>query len=292
MGKVKRVAFVPNGVAALVLLVGWILRPAPAAGETGAELFQQHCAACHSVGGGRLVGPDLAGVTERRSMEWLVEFVEHSQSLIKAGDPDAVAVFEDYQRMPMPDQPLTEAQIVAIIEYTKQAGKPAAAGGTATAPAQPVGQSKPSAEAIVLGRHLFDGTARFANGGPPCNSCHEVNNDAVIGGGALARELTNAFSRIGGAGVEAILRTPTFPVMRRAYKGKPLTDREIAALAGFLQHADGESAGKQPRDYGARLAGSGVVGTFILLGIYSLFWRRRRKVSVNQEIYDRQIRSI
>ena len=36
--------------------------------EPGEQLFQTNCSACHTVGGGRLVGPDLAGVPEKRSL--------------------------------------------------------------------------------------------------------------------------------------------------------------------------------------------------------------------------------
>ena len=47
----------------------------------------------------------------------------------------------------------------------------------------------------------------------------------------------------------------------------------------------------QPRDYGIKLFGAGVVGVIILLGLYSLMWRGRLRGSVNQAIYDRQISS-
>jgi hypothetical protein len=79
--------------------------------------------------------------------------------------------------------------------------------------------------------------------------------------------------------------------MQRAYQDTPLTDAEVAALVGFLERADEEQALHQPRDYGIKLFGAGVVGVIILLGIYSLLWRGRLKGSVNQAIYDRQISS-
>jgi hypothetical protein len=119
-----------------------------------------------------------------------------------------------------------------------------------------------------------------------------VTNDAVIGGGVLAAELTSVFSRLGGATVRAILGSPPFPVMQRAYRDKALTDDEVVALVGFLEQADAEQAFHQPRDYGPKLFGAGVVGAAILLVLYSLLWGGRRKGSVNQAIYDRQVKSI
>ena len=65
----------------------------------------------------------------------------------------------------------------------------------------------------------------------------------------------------------------------------------VNALVGFLQRADEEHALHQPRDYGIKLFGAGVVGVVILLGLYSLLWRGRLRGSVNQAIYDRQISS-
>ena len=47
--------------------------------DPGEQIFQATCFACHTIGGGRLVGPDLAGVHERLSQEWLESFVKSSQ---------------------------------------------------------------------------------------------------------------------------------------------------------------------------------------------------------------------
>ena len=113
----------------------------------------------------------------------------------------------------------------------------------------------------------------------------------MIGGGILARELTTVFSKMGGEGVRAILGGPPFPVMQAAYKGMPFTDEETRALVGFLQQADKEHAYQQPRDYGWGLFGAGAGGIAVLMGFYSVVGRRRKKGSVNQDIYDRQIKS-
>jgi len=256
------------------------------AADAGLDAFQRGtCAACHTVGGGRLVGPDLAGIGDRRSRDWLIGFIRSSQSMIQAGDADAVAVFEEYGRMLMPDAPVSEGDILAIVDYLSGAVDTA---GSQTIAAVATAATPPSEESVALGQALFQGKTRFENRGPTCNACHDIAHDAVIGGGILARELTDVFGRMGGPGIQAILGQPPFPVMEAAYADQPLTDVEIEALVAFLQETEKEYGDRLPRDYGLGLFGSGVVGSIVVFGSCSLIWRRRKKGSVNQAIYDRQ----
>lgn len=232
------------------------------------------------------MGPDLQGIDQRRTEGWIIDFVQNSQGLVAAGDSTAVALFEEFFRIPMPDQELSDNEVREIISFISASPSDAAAVMTPTQP-----QAASEAE-IVLGQDLFQGTTRLANGGAACNSCHEVTNDAVIGGGVLARELTTVFSRLGGPGVRAILGSAPFPVMQRAYLDKALTDEEIVALVGFLQRADEQKDLHQPRDYGVKLFGAGLVGMVIIFGLSALVFRGRKRGSVNQAIFDRQVKSI
>jgi mono/diheme cytochrome c family protein len=264
--------------------------------ESGEQVFQTTCFACHTIGGGRLVGPDLLSVHERRSQEWLESFVKSSQSMVDDGDADAVALFEEFSRIPMPDAPVSEQQIRQVLSYIKSQSliQTAITGASTSAPAAaevPASEEPASEEDIFTGQELFQGKLRLANGGPACNACHEVRNDAVIGGGILARELTTVFSRMGGAGVKAILGQAPFPVMQAAYEDQSLTDNEVTALVAFLEYADSEQYNQLPRDYGIGLFLSGVVGASVLFGFFGFVWRGRKKESVNQAIFDRQIRS-
>ncbi|OQX81108.1 MAG: hypothetical protein B6D61_01150, partial [Bacteroidetes bacterium 4484_249] len=76
------------------------------------------CGACHSIGKGRLVGPDLKGVTERRDEAWLISFIRSSQTMVKNGDAEAVKIFDEY-KIPMPDNNLSDDQIKGILNYIK-----------------------------------------------------------------------------------------------------------------------------------------------------------------------------
>jgi len=263
--------------------------------DPGEQLFQTTCFACHTIGGGRLVGPDLAAVHERRSQEWLESFVKSSQSMIDDGDVEAVAIFEEFNRLPMPDALVSDEQVRQVLSYIEaQSSMAAASAGAAAqvAPAEPAPQEPASEEDIYTGQELFQGNIRLVNGGPACNACHEVRNDAVIGGGILATELTSVFSRMGGAGVKAILGRAPFPVMQVAYQDQSLTEDEIFALVAFLEYADSEQYNQLPRDYGIGLFASGVAGAGVLFFFFGFVWRGRKKGSVNQAIYDRQIKSV
>lgn len=245
--------------------------------------FARSCAACHTVGGGRLVGPDLRGVTERRTEPWLREFIRSSQSVVKSGDSTAVALFDEY-KVAMPDAPYSAAEIQEIIGLLKS--------GWTTALAAAPEEAAPTEDQVRTGSQLFQGTLRLANGGPACNSCHHVSNEDVIGGGVLAKSLTQVFGRLGAPGIRAILVAPPFPVMQEAYKLRPLTGEEIAALGGYLRAANEHPPSySQPREDGLKLLLGGIGGLCALLGLYGITWRRRKQYPVNRTVFDRQVRS-
>ncbi len=93
-------------------------------GQTAeAEAHFAVCKACHTIGSGKLVGPDLQGVTERRDEAWLIKFIQNSTAVIQSGDPVAVKVFEENNRIPMPPNNLTDDQIRNLLLYIKNGGK-------------------------------------------------------------------------------------------------------------------------------------------------------------------------
>ena len=161
------------------------------------------------------------------------------------------------------------------------------------APAQTAKQDAMEAtpEEIRLGQKLFEGSVRFTKGGPACNACHHVNHQALGAGGILASDLTLSFSRVGRQGLDAILAEAPFPVMQVAYAGKAVNPEEIRALAGFLQRAETEAAAQPDTGHGWRLFFGGAGGVVVFAGFFALIGGRRKKRSVNQDIYDRQIKS-
>ncbi len=138
------------------------------------------------------------------------------------------------------------------------------------------------------GAKLFQGTKHFKNGAVACIACHNVNNELVKSGGKLAIDLT----KMGGAGIQYTILKPenaSSPIMKDAFKGKPLTASEQADLVAFFNKAAADNT-KASNDYTKFILG-GIIGAIILFLILSMLGRNRKKLSVNQELYDRQLKT-
>jgi nitrite reductase (NO-forming) len=81
--------------------------------------FESKCLACHSIGGGDKLGPDIYGVSKRRSDAWLARWLKSPDEMLRA-DADAKKLLDKY-KVPMPDQHLSEGEIREFIAYFKWA---------------------------------------------------------------------------------------------------------------------------------------------------------------------------
>ena len=89
----------------------------PAAGK---ELFNSLCAACHKPYSNS-IGPALHGVTERREMDWLQEWIKNSSALIASGDAQANEIYNEWGQTAMPAFPqLSNEEIGNILAYVEQ----------------------------------------------------------------------------------------------------------------------------------------------------------------------------
>lgn len=91
--------------------------------ENGEKLFMKKCKGCHRLTEGTKVGPSLAGVTERRSYEWLNNWIKNPKGMLEAGDPIAVELLKKYKkRMPklklMQDQQNRDDVISFLKKYS------------------------------------------------------------------------------------------------------------------------------------------------------------------------------
>ena len=87
--------------------------------DKGQYLFATRCAACHTIGNGDKVGPDLLGVTNVRDRAWLARMIAEPDKLIEEKDPLATALFKKYNEIRMPRLGLPEEDVNVLIEYMK-----------------------------------------------------------------------------------------------------------------------------------------------------------------------------
>ena len=98
--------------------------------NAGEALFKSKCASCHVLDR-RTTGPALAGVTERRELDWLISWIRNNNALRQSGDADAIAIYNEYNGTAMTVFPdLTDDQIKSILMYTENG--PVAKAGTKT----------------------------------------------------------------------------------------------------------------------------------------------------------------
>lgn len=87
--------------------------------KQGQSLFEEYqCNTCHAVDR-KLVGPALGGVYDRRSLDWIYSWVKNSGVMIQNGDAQAVALFNEFNQLPMAPYDLENDQILSILAYVR-----------------------------------------------------------------------------------------------------------------------------------------------------------------------------
>jgi protein SCO1/2 len=92
--------------------------------ERGQHLFATKCAACHAIGRGDGIGPDLMGVTKSRDRGWLARFIAEPDRLRREGDPTAAALLAKYRDVQMPNLRLTPTDVAELIAYLETQSSP------------------------------------------------------------------------------------------------------------------------------------------------------------------------
>ena len=116
--------------------------------QAGKNLFNANCAACHQLNR-KAVGPALRGVTEKYDRDWLYSWIKNGTQMIKDGDPQAVAIWEEYNRAVMTNYPqFSNEQIDNILAYTNYT--PPAPAVAVSASAETVAQGSDISINVIL----------------------------------------------------------------------------------------------------------------------------------------------
>ncbi|MCE3282642.1 MAG: nirK [Chitinophagaceae bacterium] len=86
--------------------------------DKGTKVYDVKCASCHKVTTERLVGPGWAGVTQRRTADWILNFITNTEEML-AKDPEAQAQLE-ICLVRMPNQNLTDDEALSVYEFMRK----------------------------------------------------------------------------------------------------------------------------------------------------------------------------
>lgn len=256
-----------------LVLLALLAAAGTARADSGKELFEQQCAGCHTIGGGDSGGPDLKGITAKRPAEWLVRVIAEPDKLTAEKDATQLELIKKYG-MEMPNVGISQDDARKIVSFLQEGKGAAGADTTAGAGASTASEAPKQAEVVVTpellatGRALFTGKQPFANGGAACVSCHALRYPG-INGGVLAADLTGLYGKMGENGVRGVLKSLSFPVMKKIYAERPLNDEEITALTALFKDA---AAKEHKASDPYPLAG---LGFFALCIVAAILFKRR-----------------
>ncbi len=236
----------------------------------GEALFDKTCASCHQSGGAGVAGtyppllgnPDVADsayvedvIRNGRKGELVVDGVTYNSTMSsKGGD-------------------LTDSEITAIVEYVVSLSSQTLDQVTVDTTPPPKGDP-------ARGKQLFRGDVKLENGGPGCASCHLAGPVGNLGGYSLGPDLTHVSGRLGGVeGLSGWLVNPPSKTMTPVFSRHPLTTREIADLAAYL---DGAPYQQRRTYFTDMLFLGGAVGALILFAGMAIAWRGMRQTYVEK----------
>jgi len=259
-------------VKRLSLVFCVVFAAVPLLAQDPAAYFKQNCANCHTVGGGRLAGPDLKDVTQRRDKQWLVRWIQDPRGVLDSGDGYAQKLLQDSRGVVMPNvggmNPQLAAALIDLLEAESQLPHSQFAGVQ-------ISDRPFNAQDVAHGMALFTGEKRLANGGPACMSCHTMKGMSGLHGGRLGPDLTLVYERLQGRkGLGAWLSAPASATMAPVFKATALNNDEIFALLALFEHeTKNRGADDQIALLNFFLLGLG--GTVVGLVSFDRIWKKR-----------------
>ncbi len=246
--------------------------PSAARGQEAVSFFRQNCVNCHTIGGGRLTGPDLKDVSQRKDRAWLAQYLQNPKGMIDSGDPYAVKLQQEARGVVMPTVAgMTKARaemLLDLIDAESKLPKSQFAGAA-------ISDRPFTTQDVADGLAIFLGLRPQKSGGPACISCHTFKGVGSFGGGRLGPDLSLVYERLQGRkGLGAWLLNPASPTMQPIFKNKPLQPEEIFSLLALFD----DSAKQGGVDDSASALNFFLIGLGgAVFGLVSLdaIWKRR-----------------
>ncbi|MCC7418455.1 MAG: cytochrome c [Acidobacteria bacterium] len=261
-----------------------IAAPTAASAQDAAAFFKQNCTSCHTIGGGRLTGPDLKDVTKSRDRAWLTDFVLAPQAALDRGDPYALQLQQEARGVVMPQVAGINRDLVSalldLIEAESALPKSQFAGVQ-------VSDRPFTAADVQLGTELFRGQRRLGGGGPSCVSCHTVRGTGGLGGGQLGPDLTKVYERLQWRKALATwLNAPPTATMQTVFAKTPIAETEVLPLVAYFEAA-ARNGGEDDRAGLIQFVLLGLGAAALGLGVMDSAWKTRFR-SVRRALVERR----
>lgn len=209
--------------------------------DVAAQNYAQKCVGCHTVGGGKLTGPDLLPTRAWPKPELAAK--------VKLMEPRV--------------GPLSEseiAQFVGLLQDSRAQDRIRIAQELASKAV--AATLDPASESV--GKKLFEGTTQFTNGGIACATCHRAGAQ----GGTFGPELTNLHTRMGKVAMISAIQQTQFLVMSGTYKNQPITAQEAIHLAEYLSNPELMPSACVEDNAPMIGASLGVISLILVVGLY------------------------
>jgi len=240
--------------------------------QEAADYFRQNCYSCHTIGGGRLTGPDLKNVSERRDRIWLVSFITNPKAMIDSGDPYANKLLEEARGVVMTTiVGMTRERAESLLDFIDEES----ALETSQLTGLQISDEPFSPQDIETGYQLFTGARALKNGGPPCISCHTVSGISLLSGGRLGPDLSLVFERLQGRqSLAAWMMSPATPTMQGVFKEAAMQPDEILSLVAYMEDA-AKKGGEDDMVPALIFILMGLAGASLLLIVFDMLWKMR-----------------
>ncbi len=188
-----------------------------AANHPGQAIFERNCFACHTIGEGVRVGPDLKDVHQRRERDWLERWVADPLGMAE-NDPIGQQILAEWNNVPMAPSFLSDAEIVEVLDYIQLVST----GELATAAAVDEGPVELTEAEFARGQGIFFNR---------CAGCHGTLRAGATGPNIQPERTT----QIGTAALEITL-THGLPGGMPAWGDAGiLSEEEIQLMARYVQ---------------------------------------------------------
>ncbi|MBN8216941.1 MAG: hypothetical protein J0L75_09890 [Spirochaetes bacterium] len=179
------------------------------AADPNATAFLRSCSGCHTIGRGKLTGPDLVSAKTLAPSALDAALERMRSKVIGTFDASLIAAL------------LRDAAAAARLDREQQRQNKLA-------------EAKLDPPDAAVGRALFQGQRRLAAGGTACASCHSVRPGPMGNSPFLGPDLHDVYKRYGRDSLRVACQQPGFKIMSALYKDHPVTRQEAVHLVAFF----------------------------------------------------------